>query len=353
MNLVQPIIDRKNTYVLTSSKLSVHSIDRDIQKWKNSNHFSIDLPASIHKVTSLTLTTSIFPSNQNVISNINENTKLFYMVGTSATIFEIELPEGTYNSTQLANELKYRLNKQVDTEYSGFNVLYNEISHKFLFTNHKDSFTFKFSIPGEYDTCSNMPPLYLNYSGWGLGYNLGFNTKTDYVSTSYADGEDKNIIFGYKSEVPVVYQDDGNHIQVVYADVNPRILGDTSIYMEVKHYNQYDEIIPYSETNNTTITASNRSSIYTRNDGVGGTINSAFAKIPIIHEPLTVRSEPFTNNISNISTFDEPINRLSRLEFKFRYHNGRMVNFQDYPFEFTLDIKHLIDEIPTNYRIRS
>ena len=346
MNLVQPIISRRESYVIAHKALSVHSVDRDINKWPNSNHFAIDIPASIKNVTSLSLVNSIFPSNQKVISTSNQNTKLTVSVISEVVEMKtIELEEGTYTTSQLANELAYKLNNSFESVVVvGFKIFYDEVSQKFVFTNTSHAFKFHFSVAEEYDTCDYDAPLYKNHSGWGLGYTLGFNTKQDYDSSL----ETKDI-FGYLDPADRQSLTDVN---ILNADVNPRLFVDSSIYMEIKQYNHYDEMIPFSETNNTTITSSNRGSVYTRNDGVGGTTDSAFAKIQMVQQPLSLSVQDFTNNKCNIARFMDPINRMSRLEFKFRYHNGRMVDFQDQPFEFTMEIIHLIDDIQTPYTIR-
>ena len=47
-----PLIPREQTYVLDRKLVSVHSFDRDIKKWPNSNSFEIDLPQSLQKILS-------------------------------------------------------------------------------------------------------------------------------------------------------------------------------------------------------------------------------------------------------------------------------------------------------------
>lgn len=341
MDLVQPIISRRESYVIAHKALSVHSVDRDITKWPNSNHFAINIPYSIKNVTSMALISSIFPSNQKVISTANENTKMSVTVGQIGPIM-IEIDEGTYTTAQLTNELKNKL----DTVDSNFEVLYNEVSQKFVFYNTESGFTFHFSTPEDYERCDRDSPLYKNHSGWGLGYTLGFNTKQDYVVSDQSD-----LIIA-SAEPPVEIEIADTTCYVLNADVNPRLFVDSSIYMEIKQYNHYDEMIPFSETNNTTLTSANRANVYTRNDGVGGKTDSAFAKIQMVQQPLTLSVQDASTNKCNIARFMDPINRLSRLEFKFRYHNGRMVDFQDQPFEFTMEIIHLIDDIQTPYTTR-
>ena len=39
-----PLIPREQTYVLDRKLISFHSIDRDISKWPEANHFEVMLP---------------------------------------------------------------------------------------------------------------------------------------------------------------------------------------------------------------------------------------------------------------------------------------------------------------------
>ena len=71
-----PLIPREQTYVLDRKLVSVHSFDRDIKKWPNSNYFEIDLPQSLQKIQSMRLLNISLPSNQYVFSNEYQNTKL-------------------------------------------------------------------------------------------------------------------------------------------------------------------------------------------------------------------------------------------------------------------------------------
>jgi hypothetical protein len=81
-------------------------------------------------------------------------------------------------------------------------------------------------------------------------------------------------------------------------------------------------------------------------------VNSAFAKIPI---------RPFTNDYSydsrtifllNMVHYDPPIERIARLKFRFRFHDGRLVNFQNFPFDFTIEFNSLRNEIEKKYTVR-
>ena len=46
------------------------------------------------------------------------------------------------------------------------------------------------------------------------------------------------------------------------------------------------------------------------------------------------------------------LERLQKLKFRFRYHDGRLVDFQDFPFNFTLEFNMLKNEIGKCYSVR-
>ncbi|HIF03101.1 MAG TPA: hypothetical protein EYQ84_07330 [Nitrospinaceae bacterium] len=55
----------------------------------------------------------------------------------------------------------------------------------------------------------------------------------------------------------------------------------------------------------------------------------------------------------NSTVFSPPIERIKRLRFTFRFHDGRRVEFKCVPFNFSLEINMLRDEQlrPMNVRI--
>jgi len=44
--------------------------------------------------------------------------------------------------------------------------------------------------------------------------------------------------------------------------------------------------------------------------------------------------------------------KIKKLKFKFRYHDGRLVEFKDCNFNFTIAFNQLKDEIARDYIIR-
>ena len=50
--------------------------------------------------------------------------------------------------------------------------------------------------------------------------------------------------------------------------------------------------------------------------------------------------------------YDPPIERIARLKFKFRFHDGRLVDFRNLQFDFTLEVNSLRSEMEKKYKVR-
>ena len=88
-----------------------------------------------------------------------------------------------------------------------------------------------------------------------------------------------------------------------------------------------DELQPYSTFSTRPIEAK-----------YGGKHNAAFAKIPLF--PTTI-----TRCFDNYYFSDPPIERIQKLKFKFRYHDGRMIQLHNQDFNFTLEMNYLRNEL--------
>ncbi len=130
----------------------------------------------------------------------------------------------------------------------------------------------------------------------------------------------------------------------VQAPVSFTLNGETCLYLEIDKYNYYDELYPYNESTNHTKQIFN-------NNAYSGKVNSAFAKIPI--RPYNDNSyDSRTIFLVNMVQYDPPIERIARLKFRFRFHDGRLVDFQNFPFDFTLEFNSLRNEIEKKYTVR-
>ena len=183
------------------------------------------------------------------------------------------------------------------------------------------------------------------------------------------------------------------------------ILGESALYMEVDKYNSLDEIEPYVEPtmicrtaclgcgcdftkkggklatvsskrcdncvatktvasngwgapqprDNTQIKCSGES-LFKDSDG---RVNSAFAKIPITCFPFSQVFDSRNGYLTNISHYHPPLERITKLYFRFRYHNGQLADFRCQPFNFSIEFNMLRDEqvramslrIPATYRL--
>ena len=366
-----PLIPREQTYVLDRKLVSVHSVDRDIQKWPNSNHFEIDLPQALLNIQSMRLLNISLPSNQYVFSEEYQNTKLKFYVSLPAMInltHTITISEGSYTPDQLAAEIATKMNKAVandplagDPGYNNFRCKYNAVTNKFWFGNIIDKFHLLFGDKLSYEKSCHQVDVWNHYTRWGLPAYLGYK-KQDYVGGPTPPNIWwTNILgdpFGFDYEMEDASGNewlDGTttHNNIVNLDdlsANPLdpsgicnldIMGDESIYMEVTKYNSMDEIEPYSDNTGGWF-----------NNDYAGKVKSAFAKIPVKCTPYSQIFDSTRAFIANISHYNPPIDRIDRLRFTFRYHDGRLIDFKCLPFTFTLEFNMLRDEIGKSMFVR-
>tara|TARA_B100001093_G_scaffold182379_1_gene174985 strand:+ start:6411 stop:7427 length:1017 start_codon:yes stop_codon:yes gene_type:complete len=321
------IIPKSNNYVLQKEFISIDSNDRDIRKWKNSNHFEINLPNYIQNVNYIKLTNISLPMNLYNISSQFQNTKFKFTY--SSTEYEVELADGFYSATDLAKSITNSMNIAVGN--TNFVVVYNKLNNKFSFGSTASAFTLTFNYQPTYDNCSTI--LYNNYSKWGLGFILGFEKK-QYNSTSTAtplkfiNKDTQWLASGH-------YLDSPNQFNILQYN---------SIYLELDRHNYISEIQPYSENTNSTY-----------NNDLAFKVNSVFAKIPIPLEssPTMVRDENNNYTIVNLNSskficnsknYFPPIKSMNKLKFKFRYHDGLLVDFNTLPVSFIIEIGTLQEE---------
>ena len=383
-----PLIPREQTFSIDRKLLTVHSEDRDVSKWPNSNHFELQLPQTYTNVEAIALVQYSFPIYYNTFSNENQNTKITF----SATItsghngtgpLTITIESGFYGPEQLATEMQNKMNLAVQTQigsttYSNFKVFYDEVRQRLLFGNTEDPFTFIYDAPESYDSepCySSCPPLqpqtaqpsaiirWNQYTNWGLGYNLGFvkyskdqcgsraSTQSANTATASAVSGNQSVYYKNTSSSTLGYEwlPVSSGTGYVLIPPNPPSLnGDSSIYMEIDKYNYMDEMQPYSEQTNNS-----------RRNDYNGIVNSAFAKLPIIEKPTKIVSladfqytnEP-SDQFAGSASFFPPLDKLSKLKFKFRYHDGVLVDFGGHNFNFTIVLYCYRDEIARSKTLR-
>ena len=294
-----------DTYVVQKKIVTIHSEDRDVTKWVSPAQFEIDLPVDFKNVVSMRLEEIDLPLPLYVFSSDDQNVKLTVVI--ASVVYQVQINEGNYSEVELARELTGKLN---DVTSTAFEVVYDVVARKLVFTNTVP-FELYFNKAESYANCGQL--YYENYSKWGLGSYLGFDKK----------------IYSSQSGDVVLYAQN-KIILGTYLVAAPHILdvkGDGNVYMELATYNTIDELMPYTERS---------TDLYYGKHG--GKHNSSFAKIPMIP-----RSNTF-DFLTNIFFSEPPIERVQKLRFKLRYHDGRQVHFHGLNYNFSIEITTLRNE---------
>jgi hypothetical protein len=275
---------------------------------------------------------------------------------TQDTPYVITIEEGFYNQTQMTTELTRKMNEAVTTRinsyytknntlapvtaeivaaYAGYNrfiVVYHEVEQSMWFGNKADGFIltssaeFKRSQGNISGQCNDSNALN-TYANWGLPSNLGL-PRYD-VSSISQPGYSPRFYYG-----DVVYGDNGywllpeailinSNVQYYKAPNKINFMGDAFFYMEIQGLNSIDETSPYTLSNFTATT-----------NQTNGVVNASFAKISI---PTTPIGQWFDKMALPYMYFAPPAERLRRFKIKIRYHNGQLVDFNVFPYCFTLE----------------
>ena len=376
LNNPHQLISREQNYVLDRKFVTVHSNDRDFSKWPNANEFEIHLPQTIKNVQSLRLVEISLPVNYYTFSNVNQNIK--FKIHDSSGNHIIKIQEGFYTPEQLSKEMENDLIAQ--TGNHNYVTTYDEVGQKFIIGNTDNSFSLCFnSADLSYDisyTNCQVPDVFNRYVDWGFPSFIGFK-KEKYESICEPSGFWLNWM-----EPSFNVVDPSGYI--VEAPRKQNIYGDNTVYMEVDKYNSMDELDPYIESHwekgdlsfcctwETTKKNGQGQIIKTTHGPVpkqswqnkklipkniksyyNGRVNSAFAKIPMVCIPNAQLFDSRNGFLCNISSYDPPIERIEKLKFKFRKHDGQLFNFQNSALNFTLAFDCLKDEIAKKYTVRN
>ena len=383
LNNAHQLIPREQTYVLNRKLLTIHSEDRDIKQWPNANQFEIVLPTTYTSVSTLQLVECNITTTNYTFSKEYQNTKFSFKVfpnpypndgNTTATsilyyylnngntpengdggqsiTYRGEISEGYYTQTQLANELEFKLNKavvdgiaeadsSVTVAYDHFRVYYDSITQRMWIANDHDNFKLLFGQEQDYTgyikKC-DQPVVWNQASHWGLPFFLGFS-RQDYAATA----EPRKAIHFGSNRPSTLWVSSATNLYYVEAPFILDIYGDTAIYMEIEKMNSCDEIAPYRSSTNSG-----------RGNDFNGTVNSYFAKIPL-NSNATGTGFAASNSymyLYNIAQFNPVIDKMRRLKFTMRYHDGRLVDFRDTNFNFTICMGQIHDEIARDYVLR-
>jgi hypothetical protein len=410
-----PIINNSNQYFYEKKYISISSEDRDISKYPNSSEFEIFFPQEYLNVVSARLYSWSFPANYNVFSALQFNVTMSFKFETSETLYNpgavgisdpllegifaalyanideeyvIMIEPGFYNPEQMRTELtnkfnevvtnyitnffnehvtKYPVAKSLFRQYNRFNIVYNSVSQKLWFGNTTDKFIltndstifFKRANPDSSCIRSRILP---DYSSWGLPGYLGFTkcpTTSLSVNETLLDSKTPNIPdsaispnlgvprFYYGEAVPgsgdngywLLPGAPGATVYFLQAPFKISFMGPSYIYMEVDGMNCIDETSPWDLSQYTAHT-----------NQTNGIVNSSFAKIPV---PTTPISQWFDTDMGPYKYWNPPAERISKFKFKFRYHNGQLVDFGAFTYSFMLEFNLLRPQQERSYSIRN
>lgn len=304
--------------------------------------------------------------------------------------FGIVIEQGFYNPQQMVTELTNKFNNAVtislnayfiskiaDTTltiaqqqeytqalatlnlnggYTNFIIVYNNVSQKIWFGNICDGFV----LTNETQTVKDIlvdnficatKQVSPNFSDWGLPENLGL-TRCNTESVNGITLTNFTEISNYNgSVVPRFFYGDvspgdngywlvpnmsltGSVVNWIEADFKINLMGPSFMYMEIEGNNCMDETVPF-----------NVSEFTTKTNGTNGVVNSAFAKMSI---PTTPISQWFDRDSLSYKFYYPPAERMRRLKFKIRYHNGQLVNFGIFNYTFTIEFTILLPQILRN-----
>lgn len=346
INKEHPLIKRSQNYTSYRKIISIHSEDRDIKKWPLSNHFEVQLPDSLYNVELIRLVNVALPLSYDLFSTDNQNTKMKFSVESDN--YEITISNGFYTPEQMANELMNKMNEAVGGK--NFSVHYDEVRHKLWFGNNKKSFILHFDEQLEYEpvcpiqicegTTGRYPQriMFDQYSKWGLPDYLGFQKKKykSIKGTVTFDYLDPKVVF------PKGCDNDDDQCYYIEAPCHICLYGDNNAYMELEKYNTIDELDPYPERTN---------NMY--NNDFFARKNSAFAMIPLKSTPTDEHMlfNSSKSSLSNVSYYEPPLERIEKIKVKFRYHDGRLINFGLCNLSFRLEFHMIHNTIEKNMKV--
>ena len=334
----QFLIERFQNFTLDRKILSIDSNDRNKSIWPNANEFEIQTPQIYNKVESMRLLSIQIPSKLYNISEYLQNNKFIIKHGSTQEIITID--DGYYSNTKLCNIIQNKVRKDSNSIFGDdFYVKLNVVSQKPHFMSENYDFSLIFIDDNiiysnnKNNKCLNN--VYEKQFNPGLGSILGFNDQKFVSSTRQLNQ--------YSSELYFYYNNNQNLRSAEGVIVPPNKLNlefNQFVYLEIDKYNTSDEIIPF---------------INDRFNNNTGSVNSFFAKIPIklttsdsINQSLSAK-EDF---IDSLSFYQPPIEKISKFKIKLRYHNGLLVDLDNYNISFSLEINQIRNEMK-NYNVRT
>ena len=395
-----PIIPNAQEYMYEKQFVSIHSEDRHILKYPSSSDFEIELPQDYCNVQAVRLARWSFPSTNYSTFTISQNniyisfqiTKPFnpgdYNLENNllnkiydALQAKLEnnyiavITEGFYNHNQMAVELTNRFNNAVSiyiaeyltinepdllvmfnaNRYNQFVVAYDSVGQKLWFGNKSSDFiitnnSILYTVSPEIIQCAKFQ--YPEFSNWGLPSYLGFTRCVANTSINLLNEVNGLPRFFYGDYIvgdggfwlvpDTDYYNPGSTPASVYYLVAPlkiNLIGNSYFYIEIDGMNNIDETMPFAVSNFTSHT-----------NETNGIVKSSFAKIGITTSPIAQWND-YGYGCENAKIYNPPAERIRKLKFRLRYHNGLLVNFNNVDYSIMLEFTMFRPQKNTQFKI--
>lgn len=262
--------------------ININSADRDIVAWPVSSQFEVTVPDALRDVESARLYDFNFNCFMFNFTHFYQNTKLRFKYSSNEYI--VTIPDGNYSSVDITTVLSNLMNDAVNVS-DAFTCSIDLITKRFSITcTSSFELLFDSMIMYENDTEKHthlqVKNIYQLPKCWGLGYFLGFH-KQKYESV--LDGSVHTITSS----------------RVVSLDLNQ------NVFLELDGFNHSQQT-----------------------QSVNGIVKGYFSRIPILSGK--------SNDVGGYELANVSFERVSKLKFRLRFHNGILVDLQDQDFDFTL-----------------
>lgn len=392
VNKSHPLITNSNQYFYYKKYVSINSEDRDIVKYPNPALFDIELPQELTHILGVSLASWTFPANYYTFSESNNNLLMTFKLtnpynpgehsysnALQEAIFEalydkinenyiVIISEGFYTPEIIVTELTNRFNFAVEKViieyfkknhedlikefvesggYNQFSIVYNSVQQKIWFGNKSSEFILTNDSQEILESLSKNINCFINsknklpdFSNWGLPSFIGLRRCPE---KSIQTEDTPRFYYGNVSPGDNGYwllpdpNLPGSKVNYIKCPLKINIMGPAYIYMEIDTLNCIDETSPY-----------NLSKFTQQSNETNSRVNASFAKIPV---PTTPLSQWFDNSSLPVQYFMPPADNIRRLQIKLRYHNGELVNFDNFEFSFMLEFVLLIPQIERSLKV--
>lgn len=393
VNTNHPLIYDSDNYNSIQKFITINSQDRDINKYPFSNQFEVELPQDYLNVLNISIYNWTLPNSYNIFSDKTNNVNMTFQINNpynpgehflsdplQNAIFEalvsnmyndytVVISNGNYKTDEMVTELtnkfnfevsKYIINFFIEKEYTtqleefiangyyqDFVIVYNTVKKNVWFGNRSSNFTLTNTVSVnnnknifQVQNCGSKYGLsYPDETSYGLPKHLGLTKLDENSITSPYNAELTKFFYlvgsagDWLTPNPLL---PGSMTSFIEATYKLELIGQDSFYIEVYGYSCIDEMYPYSASKFTAQT-----------NQTSGIINASLMKIPapVITNEINYTSGQVSSQFFPYRFFNPPVDRLRKLVVRLRYHNGSLVDLDNFNYSFMIKILTLTPQI--------